>query len=72
MLNSIVSLLEVHETGVQDALSKIGMVNEKSKSKQIVDSRSARFNSSLSRAAQAMLFTPMHQMVIEDDDVEEV
>ena len=47
MLNGIVGLLKVHETSVQSSLGKLGMVNEVSKSKQMVDGGSARSETSL-------------------------
>ncbi len=47
MLNGIVGLLEVHETSVQGPLGKPGMVNEVSKSKQMVDGGPARSETSL-------------------------
>ncbi len=47
MLNGIVGLPKVHKTSVQGPLGKLGMVNEVSKSKQMVDGGSARSETSL-------------------------
>ncbi len=47
MLNSIIGLLKVRKTSVQGPLGKPGMVDEKSKSKQMVDSGPARSETSL-------------------------
>ncbi len=72
MLNGIVGLPKVRETSVQGPLGKLGMVEEVSKSKQMVDGGFARSETSLRGAAEAMLLRPIHQTCIEDDDVEPV
>ena len=70
MLNSIIGLLEVHKAGVQRTLGEQRMVDEMPQGEQVVGSGLAGSETSLCRAAEAMLFSPTHQAVIEDGGVE--
>ena len=70
MLDSVICLLQVHEAGIERALSKAGCVNEIAQGEEMMDGGLAPSEGCLSWAAQLMLLRPINKPLVENNGIQ--
>ena len=72
MLDSIICFLQVHEAGIEGALSKAGRVNEVAKGEKVMDGGLARSEACLGWAAQLILLRPINKPPVENNSIQPI
>ena len=72
MLDSIICFLQVHEAGIEGALSKAGRVNEVAKGEKVMDGGLARPEACLGWAAQLILLRPINKPPVENNSIQPI